>query len=626
MVSAIANPNVAAPSAESAPPSASSSFLNSAASPNNLPTFADAIHTALNKPNSVANPSPTNDSQTIQQDLAQPVSSSPISPPAPSALGATLTKRISKPQETPTIPLQQNSAILPNQIPYAPLFAAATTLLAAATTPEIGAPNGGTSTAPPDVPEGLDATSPNNTQSALPSADSQNDSLASTHLPPEGVMVLAALETAATEDNSADFGKTVADLNCAALDSAANTPEHLSPQLTSSLNPALNTSLSSTPASAPDASAPSQSTAPTVRMVVPSPVVTPNHSQALSPVLQQIHDLLASDLSGRLPAAGIIEIARANAPSQAGTMDHSALFSATEHPSSLAIAVGNTSKDFQNTRPEPRVGPPAASAAVSALTSGNPRSAAQNSSADSNRQDSSGSADSSNSPDSSSPDALLGKPLATNLSDLLAANATPHVEAAQPVAAPAPAPTQILVPPPPGSANHPEPTETLPSAPAQAAQPTLPQLHAPDTTVGRFVNDAELSNAASQSEMRIAIQTDKLGAIELRAHVTGDELGAAIIVEKRDAHAALAVELPALQQTLSEKQLRVEQVILAQGSLHSTAGDAGANAQQGQRGGSQAFRQSSAYSNETVGLQQAAWFVPEAVGVFDSQGRLSVQA
>lgn len=145
--------------------------------------------------------------------------------------------------------------------------------------------------------------------------------------------------------------------------------------------------------------------------------------------------------------------------------------------------------------------------------------------------------------------------------------------------------------------------------------------------MGRFVNDAELSNAANQSEIRIALQTDKLGAIELRAHVSGDELGAAIIVEKRDAHAALAIELPALQQTLSEKQLRVDQVVLTQGSLHSTGGDAGAHAQQGQRGGgSQAFRQTPVYASEDVGLRQAAWFVPEAVGIFDSQGRLSVQA
>ncbi len=125
--------------------------------------------------------------------------------------------------------------------------------------------------------------------------------------------------------------------------------------------------------------------------------------------------------------------------------------------------------------------------------------------------------------------------------------------------------------------------------------------------------------------MRIAMQTDKLGAIELHARVSGDEIGAAIIVEKRDAHAALAIELPALQQALSEKQLRVEQVALTQSSLSSTAGDAGANAQHNQRDTAQTSR-SASFWNEARSMGTAAWFVPEQTVIFNAQGRLSVQA
>jgi hypothetical protein len=95
-------------------------------------------------------------------------------------------------------------------------------------------------------------------------------------------------------------------------------------------------------------------------------------------------------------------------------------------------------------------------------------------------------------------------------------------------------------------------------------------------------------------------------------------------VEKRDAHAVLAVELPALQQALSEKQLRVEQVLLSHGSLASTAGDAGAHAHHGQQSTSQPAR--SSLWNETQATTAAAWFIPEPTGIFNAQGRLSVQA
>jgi flagellar hook-length control protein FliK len=150
-------------------------------------------------------------------------------------------------------------------------------------------------------------------------------------------------------------------------------------------------------------------------------------------------------------------------------------------------------------------------------------------------------------------------------------------------------------------------------------------LQPPESPSGHFVNDAQLTSAANQSEMRIAMQTNKLGAIEIHTRVSGDQVGAAIIVEKRDAHAALAVELPALQQSLSDKQLRVEQVALSQGSLSSTAGGTGANAQHNQRGTAQA-PQSSSFWSEARTLSTAAWFVPEQTGIFNSQGRLSVQA
>jgi len=123
------------------------------------------------------------------------------------------------------------------------------------------------------------------------------------------------------------------------------------------------------------------------------------------------------------------------------------------------------------------------------------------------------------------------------------------------------------------------------------------------------------------------MQTGKLGAVELRAHVTGNEVGAAIVVEKRDAHAALAVELPALRQALSEKHLSVEQVSLVQGSLTAPGGDRGSQPQQQNGGrGSQSGPSTQERARESSQTFSGPQTTFETNGIFDSQGRLSVLA
>lgn len=165
------------------------------------------------------------------------------------------------------------------------------------------------------------------------------------------------------------------------------------------------------------------------------------------------------------------------------------------------------------------------------------------------------------------------------------------------------------------------------SSPSAPANPPQPAFHPLDAAANRIVSDAQLSQNSGHSEMRIVMQTEKLGAVELRARVAGNEIGAAITVEKRDAHAALAVELPALQQALSEKQLRVDQIALLHGSLHSTTGDAGAQSQahQGDRGTHRA-QIAQSFLRDDSGAFASSQSAVETWGIFDSQGRLSVQA
>jgi hypothetical protein len=164
---------------------------------------------------------------------------------------------------------------------------------------------------------------------------------------------------------------------------------------------------------------------------------------------------------------------------------------------------------------------------------------------------------------------------------------------------------------------------TQPHAPPTLPPSTLPPAQSADGPPNRLVDSAKLVEAAGRSEMRIAMDTERLGPVELRARMVGDQVGAAITVEKRDAHSILAVELPALQQALSDKQLRVEQVTLLHASLGSAAGDAGASQRQDQR--SSAHASTSPWPWGSGGFAQTASNLPES-GIFDSKGRLSVHA
>lgn len=137
------------------------------------------------------------------------------------------------------------------------------------------------------------------------------------------------------------------------------------------------------------------------------------------------------------------------------------------------------------------------------------------------------------------------------------------------------------------------------------------------------VTNAQISGNAALSEVHVAMQGDRLGTVELHAQVEGNQIGAAIVVEKHEAHAALAVELPALQQALSEKNLRVEHVWLTQGALHSSTGGSGnGNGQPSwQQSGSQFGMNAPAESTATLFTGS-----PEQEGIFDERGHLSVRA
>ena len=406
--------------------------------------------------------------------------------------------------------------------------------------------------------------------------------------------------------------------NSVALDSSAAAQfstavaRALASQDASPATPAI--SRTAMPASSP--SAPQQGNA-ALQVVVSSPSI--QQGQRLSTILQHVATLQDPGVPPSPVSSINVYLAQTAEKSQLAQIAEKTSLAASAVPHSL--------------QPLPAIASTAASAAqpsdlkTNSVAVQNPASAVNHHTAgqdSSANQGGQGASSSSTPSDSSVAPPALSKNQSADFPDALSALSAPKAAPSQAGQVPG-APAQLI-------ATQPQPItpatqpaqEPLPPPSAQSQSP-LPNLHNAAVPWGHSVSDAQLTNAAGQSEMRIALQTDKLGAIELHTRVSGDQVGAAIIVEKRDAHAALAVELPALQQALSDRQLRVDQVALTQGSLGSTTGDAGANAQQNQRGMAQP-PPSTPFWNETRSLTTAAWFVPEQIGIFNSHGRLSVQA
>jgi hypothetical protein len=89
----------------------------------------------------------------------------------------------------------------------------------------------------------------------------------------------------------------------------------------------------------------------------------------------------------------------------------------------------------------------------------------------------------------------------------------------------------------------------------------------------RSLNDisqaTQLYQRVGGAEMHIAMDTDLLGPIDLRAIVHQGSLSATIGVERADVQTLLVNELPALQHSLSEKNMQVGQISVLAGSIGS---------------------------------------------------------
>jgi flagellar hook-length control protein FliK len=122
------------------------------------------------------------------------------------------------------------------------------------------------------------------------------------------------------------------------------------------------------------------------------------------------------------------------------------------------------------------------------------------------------------------------------------------------------------------------------STPAIAGQQSAPAIHA-DASSGNHealnpsqAQPANASHAASAtpslssarlvahqqySEVQLNIHSQDLGALQIRATMRAGQIGAAITAERPEAREALASAIPALHQTLRDRDVKVEQITIA---------------------------------------------------------------
>jgi flagellar hook-length control protein FliK len=241
-------------------------------------------------------------------------------------------------------------------------------------------------------------------------------------------------------------------------------------------------------------------------------------------------------------------------PSPVETLAHSAVKSA---------AIGASTPKFHENLQPPTAGPALPTAAA---TTANARS--QDSSNGSSGNNSNPKADNASNVSSAQTDE---RGFVQSLNTAAANPIGGHSAAADSTAVAAAAPVQ---PQSASSAGQPAATNSPDSRPAESL---------PASSQGTpIVNAAHIVGQPGQTEIRIEMQADSLGGVELRAHIAGDQIGASIAVEHHDAQLALATDLPALHSALVEKNLRVETLTVSQGNFSSLSGGAGHDA--GQRG------------------------------------------
>ena len=107
----------------------------------------------------------------------------------------------------------------------------------------------------------------------------------------------------------------------------------------------------------------------------------------------------------------------------------------------------------------------------------------------------------------------------------------------------------------PANTEHPAATK-LP----QGGQVSAQEIVAPVTTPADVVRAVRMFERDGQAEMHIGVRSETLGTIDVKATVHDGSVGVSLGVERHEVRSALVSELPGLENTLRERDLRLGEV------------------------------------------------------------------
>ena len=139
------------------------------------------------------------------------------------------------------------------------------------------------------------------------------------------------------------------------------------------------------------------------------------------------------------------------------------------------------------------------------------------------------------------------------------------------------------------------------------------------------VNGATLNSLANGTEMRVQLHTDAFGPLEIRATLEAGRIGAAIGVENAEAHHTLLDQVSALQQSLADKHVQLDQVTVVKTSGQNST-DLGWNPNQQRDDSAQYSRLAQQANGRGLASEPALALEAEVSPTEIQWGRLSVRA
>jgi flagellar hook-length control protein FliK len=310
---------------------------------------------------------------------------------------------------------------------------------------------------------------------------------------------------------------------------------------------------------------------------VPMPLITPSHTLSSAKIAAPSAVSPGTVLPNPRPSA-----LQASANDSAALQNEFSVASGIVFPSTSAFTIVPNVHTLVN------------SASLPGPATTTPRSAAVSSSTGQNPQNSTGTITATSAPSATTPAQSAGKNSSGNANPTTNDSNPEHsISAAAPtMQVPGPQANSVPVAPIPTAATS---GAVLPAPQAESATPAASQLppapppnpasaapELPPTTPASPgpVQMAQMVTSASQSEMRIGLNTSAFGNVEVHTVVHAGDVGLSVGSEKGDLHSFLSNELPTIANSLQQQSLRLSQVNFHQGSGLSGNLSSGGGSQQ----------------------------------------------